>query len=142
MADIINMDAMRKKKPPPLPKSPAELSDFCSADVMEHWEKYAKSNRLNEFFSTNASIYTKPEINYLSNISEIVSVERVLGMQPVIYAPGIISQQQIGWRAGFRFENILVETPDMASEEYARCCNVLIWLRIKRAVSEASKTKG
>lgn len=136
MANVINIDDKRKKKPQ---MTPVEMVAFCNTDVMDSWEKYAKSNRLNEFFSINASIYTKPEINYLSNISEIVSIERVLGMHPAIYAPGIISQQQIGWRAGFRFENILVETPDMASEEYARCCNILIWLRIKRAVSQAGK---
>jgi hypothetical protein len=141
MADVINMDDARKKKPAPPPRTPTEISASCIGEVMEKWEKYARRNCLNEFFSTNAAVYTKPEINYLSNIGEIVYVERMLKMQPVIYAPGIINPQQIGWRAGFKFEDILVETPDMASEEYARCCNILIWLRIKRALSEQSKTK-
>jgi hypothetical protein len=135
MADVINMDDMRKKKSSQVPKPASEVAAFCSSDVMHNWEKYAKRNCLNEYFITNASVYTKPGINYLSNIGEIVYVERMLKMQPVIYAPGIINQQQIGWRAGFKFEDILVETPDMASEEYARCCNVLIWLRIKRAAA-------
>ena len=136
MADVINMSDHRKKKPIP---SPQEVVLFCTDAVMQEWERFAKNNRLNEYFTSSIPSYAKHNINYLSDLDEIAVVEGRISLLPGIWAPGINGPSQFGWRACFRFGEVLVETPDMASEPYARCCNILIFLKVKREMVLLSK---
>lgn len=129
MAEIFNLDDHRKKKPPP---SPQEVVAFCTDDVMQNWERFAKTNKLNEFVTTSLGIYGQTFTNYLGHRDKIAEVEAKLDLQPGVWAPGINGPSQLGWRACFRFGDVLVETPDMMSEMYARCFNILIFLKVKR----------
>jgi len=136
VADVINLDDHRKKKPPP---SPQEVVAFCTEDVMTNWERFAKSNKLNDFVHQSLGIYAISFTNYLANRDKVAEAEDKIGLLPGIWAPGINGPSQLGWRACFRFGDVLVETPDMASELYARCCNMLIFLKVKREMVVASK---
>jgi hypothetical protein len=131
VAEIIDLESRRKKPPPP---KPSEIVSFCTDAVMTDWERFAKTNKLNEFVQQSLGIYSVPSTNYLSNRDKVAEVEDKIGLLPGIWAPGINGPAQLGWRACFRFGEILVETPDMTSELYARCCNLLIFLKLKREV--------
>jgi hypothetical protein len=129
MADVINLDAHRKKRPLP---SAQEVALFCTDEVMGNWERFAKTNKLNDFIVQSLGIYATPSTNYLANRDLVAELEDKVGLLPGVWAPGINGGEQLGWRACFRFGEVLVETPDMASELYARCCNLLIFLKVKR----------
>jgi hypothetical protein len=130
MADVVNIaDFRREKKPQP---SASEIAAFSVTSVMAEWERFAKSNKLSEFVNSSLGAYAKPFTNYLANLTEIAAVEEKIGLSPGVWAPGVTGGVQFGWRASFRFGEVLVETPDMASEAYARCCNILIFQKIKR----------
>jgi hypothetical protein len=136
VSNIINIADRRKKKPPP---SPQEVVAFCTDAVMEEWGRFAKSNKLNDFFVSGVGAYAKPFANYLSNPTELALIEEKIGLMPGIWAPGVNGPSQVGWQACFRFGDVLVETPDMMSESYARCCNILIFLKVKREVIAANR---
>lgn len=129
MADVVNIADFRKKPPP---MSPQDVVAFCVEHVMGEWERFAKSNKLGDFFIAGIGSHAKPFVNYLTNLTEIGILEQHLGVMPGIWAPGINGPSQLGWRACFRFGDVLVETPDMAFEPHARCCNILIFMKIKR----------
>jgi len=130
MADIVNIaDFRREKKPQP---SASEIAAFSVTSVMAEWERFAKSNKLSEFVNSSLGPHVKPFTAYLNNLTEIGIIEQKIGLSPGVWAPGVTGGAQFGWRASFRFGEVLVETPDMASEAYARCCNILIFQKIKR----------
>lgn len=129
MADVINLSDHRKKRPPP---SPTEVVAFSTDAIMSEWERFAKANKLNAFFISSIPSYTKQDTNYLGDLNEIASIENKIGLLPSVSAPGMAGPSQLGWRAYFRFGEALVETPDMPTEQYARCCNILLFLKIKR----------
>ncbi len=129
MADVIDIASHRKKKPPPTLR---EIVDFCITDVMINWERFAKANKLNDFVQQGLGIYANPSVNYLANRDKVAEVEDKIGLLPVVWGPGVKANTQLGWRAGCRFDDLLVETPDMMSELYARSFNMLMFLKIRR----------
>jgi hypothetical protein len=137
VADIIQLDAHRKKKPK---LTPQEVVTFCVDDVMTDWERFAKTNKLNEFVQQGLGIHTTPFTNYLANRDKVAEAEDRIGLLPGIWAPGINGPSQLGWRSCFRFGDMLVETPDMASELYSRCCNILIFLKVRREIVLLNKS--
>jgi hypothetical protein len=136
MADVVNIADFRKKPPP---MSPQDIVSFSVEHVMGEWERFAKANKLSDFFNSSIGASAKPFVNYLTNLTEIGNLEQQLGVMAGIWAPGINGPAQLGWRACFRFGEILVETPDMAFEPHARCCNILIFMKIKREVIAAAR---
>lgn len=136
MAEIFNIADHRKKKPPP---SPTEVVSFCTDDVMTNWERFAKTNKLNEFVATSLGVYANETTNYLQHRAAVADIEDKIGLLPGVWAPGINGPSQVGWKACFRFGDVLVETPDMTSELYARCCNILIFLKVKREMVQINK---
>jgi hypothetical protein len=136
MADVINLSDRRKKPPPTL----EELAAFCVEQVMEEWERFAKANRLNDFFINRAGLTAKQRVNYLSDLNEVAQLEKTIKLEPCIMAPDMAGS--LGWRASFKVHEPLtasspekiyiVQTPDMPSEGYARCCNILIFKKLSR----------
>lgn len=128
---VVNIADFRKKS---LPPTQQEIVAFCVTSVMDEWERFAKANKLTDFFETSCGSHLKPFTNYLSNLTELAVLEEKLGIHPGVWAPGINDPSQLGWRACFRYGDVLVETPDMAFEAHARACNVLIFQKLRRTV--------
>ena len=134
MADVISLDA-RRKKPLPMKPSDQDLYLFYSEELLAHWEKAAKLNRLNEYFISCTSLYTDELKNYLDDLSAISKVEQNIGLSPQVLSPGY-SEVSTGWVSAFRLGYAIYATPPLASEAFSRCFNILLFLKLKREFAE------
>ena len=125
MADIIHLADRRPKERPDLQQVLSGSTDFIAAD----WQRFARSNRLNDYFTSMAGGWADANINYLSDLNAIAKVEARLGMCVTVQAP---REGAIGWRASFRLKTVEVTTPDLPFETYARCFGVLLYIKVKR----------
>ena len=126
MADVINLADRRKKEQP----HPKQLVDSAVSVIMSDWERFAKSNRLNDYFTEAASVWTDQGVNYLSDLNAVSVIENKLGMDIVVKSPSLPSH--LGWRASFFHKSGTSTTPDMPFETYARCFNILLFIKLKR----------
>ena len=125
MADIINLADRRKKDPPSIHKLIEDAIDLISSE----WERFAKVNRLNDYFIETAGVWTEAGVNYLSDLNAISAVENKIGISIIVTAP---FGGHLGWRASFPIKSGTVTTPDLPFETYARCFNILLHLKLKR----------
>lgn len=128
MADVIDISSRFRKAPPPL----KDIVAHCIDDIMSNWERFARNNRLNDFFLESIPSYTDSSASYVSDLNVLAQLEQNVRMSPGVLAPGLNGPAQLGWRVCFKINGELVETPDFISEGYARCCGVLLFLKIKR----------
>lgn len=136
MADVIDIST-RFRKPPPKP-TVQELAQFCADEILSHWEKFASNNRLNDYFTSSTPMYCKGGVNYLEDLNALSLIEQKIYLEPQIIAPGFNEKQNVlGWVAAFRLNGVIVATPFMVSEGYARCFNVLLFLKLKRELQTA-----
>jgi hypothetical protein len=126
MGDVIELGKRREPKP-----SPELLAANCTSALLESWEKAAKFNRLNDFFTSSCAFTQGSNINYLNDLNEVAAVEQQIGMTVGIAMPGILERPQLGWRAYFKLAGTVIETPDMPYEAYARCFGILLHQRLK-----------
>ncbi len=125
MAEIIQLSERRKKPPLTIHEITEEAVDAISGD----WERFARLNRLNDYFVDTAGIWVDEGVNYLNDLNAIASIESKVGVPVIIKAP---FGPHLGWRASFSIKTGTVTTPDMPFETYARCFNVLLFLKLKR----------
>ncbi len=125
MAEIFNIADHRKKEKPTL----KELTDASVEFISNDWERFARNNRLNDFFVQMAGVWADQTINYLSDLNAIALIESKLGMCVIVRAP---YGPAIGWRGSFMLKNATVTTPDLPFEAYARCFNVLLYIKLKK----------
>lgn len=141
---VINFIDFKNKKlnsAPPILKAvkPTAAMDFptlaqnCIDTVATQWAKAAKINKLNDHF-----VQTVPWANrggdYLSDLNLISEIESKLKMEIFLRSP---QDNYIGWSAGFRMGNNGIETaPIHFTENYARCFNVLLFLKIKHEMQK------
>lgn len=125
MADVINLSDHRRKPPPSLEQVIAAGVEQVSLD----WERFAKLNRLNDYFTDAAGAWTEDGVSYLSDLNALSKIEDTLGMNIMVASP---YGEHIGWRASFPLRSRAVCTPDMPFEAYARCFNILLFLKLKR----------
>lgn len=128
MADVIDMFDRRKRtveKP-----SLQELATRCSEEISENWERFARNNRLNDFFLSSTPVWALPQVNYLSDLNAISVLENKIHLALLLNAPGTAGASQIGWVAAFEIEGHRIETPYMMCEAYARCFNILLFLKL------------
>jgi hypothetical protein len=130
MADVIDIASRRKPAPPTL----QELSQACIDEIQANWEKMARGNRLNEFFIQSTPSYSQPSINYLEDLNSLSTVELKIGLDPQVVAPGFSPDNALGWVGAFRLNGIVVATPFLVNEQYARCFNILLFLKLKRSL--------
>lgn len=128
--------ASRQKKPPPKPTI-QELAQFCSDEILAHWEKFASNNRLNDHFISQTPTWSQPTVNYLDDLNGLSAIEQKIHLEPQVVAPGFSPDNALGWIAAFRINGIIVATPFMVSEQYARCFNILLYLKLKREMTTA-----
>lgn len=111
----------------------------CQDIIGESWAKHAQNNKLNQHFVE--SVYcAEAGIDYLSNLSALSALEQKIDLPLILLAPGSTLASQLGWVAGFAFHGKKIETPTMVSEPYARCFNILLYLRLCREQSRANLT--
>jgi hypothetical protein len=130
VAEIIDIST-RFKKPAPKP-TVTELAQFCADEILSHWEKFASNNRLNDYFTSSTPMYCKGGVNYLEDLNALSLVEQKIYLEPQVVAPGFNEKNALGWIAAFRLNGVIVATPFMVSEQYARCFNILLFLKLKR----------
>lgn len=133
MADIIDFTAKKKQKNPGPIVTLEQVAQDTIEGLLDDWEKMARKNKLNAFFISALPnfIDQQTKTNFMSDLNAIASVEKNLGLMLSVRAPGSIDVEQFGWVAQFRIENLEIDTPDMAAEEYARCFAILAYVTIK-----------
>lgn len=138
MADIIDMFSRRKA----LPEIPSveELAAKCVDEISENWERFAKNNRLNDYFLTSVPVWALPQVNYLSDLNAISSVENKINLSLFLNAPGTSANSKLGWVASSQINGVKVETPVMVCEAYARCFNILLFLKLGRELTNHGLT--
>ena len=125
MAEVINLADRRKAVKPTV----HEIISGALEYVSSQWEHHAKRNTLNEYVADSLKTWSAGDENYIQGLNAIASVENMLGMYTVVKSP---FHNQLGWRASFMMKNAAPHTPDLPFESYARCFNVLVYLKVKR----------
>lgn len=130
-AEIININDRKKKQEPPAPDiSVRDLAHYCSDCIEEDWERAAKKNRLQEFFVQSTQPHSSPSCSYLADLNAISAVEAAFNMRVFVRSPD--DEEPIGWVAGFKIGDDMFSTIEMFTEPYARCFNILLFLKLKR----------
>jgi hypothetical protein len=140
VADIISLDDHRKV---PLEKpSLEELIALCSEEIAGNWERFARNNRLNEHFTNCVPLHlgTRAGVNYLADLNSLSVVESKINLPLELHAPGVSSAGQLGWVASFTLNGTRVVTPFMPTEAYARCFNILLFLKLGRELTQQGIT--
>lgn len=131
MSNVIDLFGAKKPQAPTLEVLVAK----CTDDISENWQRFAKNNRLNDFFLSCIPHWAIPQINYLSDINAISVIESKLGLAVIVNAPGTSPSSKLGWVAGFQIKDVNVETPVMMCEAYARCFNIILFLKLSRELT-------
>lgn len=132
MSNVIDMFSARK---PQVVPTLEVLAAKCIDDISDNWERFARNNRLNDFFLSCIPHWAIPQINYLSDINAISVIESKLGLAVIVNAPGTSPSSKLGWIAGFQIKGENVETPVMMCEAYARCFNIILFLKLSRELT-------
>ena len=136
MADIIDFNARRLQQIGGAPAKTVTLQDvaFDAVDfLLGDWEKFARKNRLNDYFKQYFPnfIDADSQVNYMRDLTEVAALEAKIGMASIVFFPGTLEPIQIGWVVRFKLADQEITTPDMASECYARCFALLLYLKVK-----------
>ena len=134
MADIITL-ADRRKKPVEKP-TVEELALQCVETIADEWEVFARNNRLNDYFIQHAPQWAKDKVDYLSDITALSVIESKIKLGLFLASPEAAADTQLGWVAGFKLNGVRVQTPPMAFEAYARCFNILLFLKLGRELTQ------
>lgn len=126
MGEIINLSDRRKKDTPSL----QELIETASSFIAQDWERYAKINRLNDYFVDATAACSEERISYLNDLNSISAMEQKLGMRVVVKSP--LHREHLGWRASFALKTATVTSLEMPFETYARCFSILLFIKLKR----------
>ena len=130
MSNVIDISTKFKKVPPA--PSVQEIAEFAVEEISGNWERFATNNKLNEYFVQCVPTWSKPDVDYLSDLSALSSIEQKIRLEVQVISPGFNIDNALGWIAAFRINGIVMATPFMMSEAYARCFNILLYLKIKR----------
>jgi hypothetical protein len=132
VAEIIDLAAHRRQAPEK--PSLAELELYCREKISDDWERAARNNRLNEYFTSCVPIIlgTMPGVNYLADLNALSVVEGKINLPLELLSPGASGVNQLGWVASFKLNGTRIMTPFMPFEAYARCFNILLFLMLGR----------
>ncbi len=70
----------------------------------------------------------------VEDLNVLASIERMIGLNPVIFSPTCTDANMVGWIAGFHLENCVFSSPELKTECFARAFNILLFLRMKQAL--------
>lgn len=139
MADVINLDDHRPK-PASLDEMPRDQVEKAVLDcvdaLMDDWSRAARANRLNDFIVASVSPHSRPGLSYLSDLQAIADLEARVGIALVVRGPGHPSMTS-GWVAAcYLTPTQCFDTPPMVTEQYARCFNVLLFMKLRRTLPQ------
>jgi len=134
LADVIDFAARKKAAAP----SVETIIHNCIEEIEGNWERFARNNRLNDYFLQSTPAWAEEDIDYLSDLNAISRMEMKINLLPLI-------QVRTGWLAGFTLTWTVdgeahehgVQTPMMFTEPYARCFNILLCLKLRRELGQA-----
>ncbi len=136
MGEIVDFTARRNKKNEASKKLPtlAEITVDAVDFLLGDWERMARGNRLNDYFKAALPSFIDQEtrVNFMSDLNEVAKLELKLDLFPMVFFPGTIGKEQLGWVVQYRVGEELVCSPEMASECYARTFGILLYLKVKR----------
>ena len=139
MGEVVDFTARRlKEKPKPVTMEElmAKAIDFLLTD----WEKMARNNRLNDYFRQSLPnlIDSGEKTNFMGDLNEVAALELNIELYPMVFFPGTTDRKQLGWIVQFFLgkNNERISTPELASEAYARCFAILLYLKLKRDAIE------
>ena len=134
MADIISLSDHRKK---PEEKPTIETIVMSSLEsIAGDWERFARNNRLNDYLRQAAPQWTKDNVDYLSDLNALSIIENKINLGLYLVSAEAAAKNQLGWVAGFKISGVRAETPPMAFEAYARCFNILLFLKVSREMTQ------
>lgn len=107
--------------------------------LLTDWEKMARNNRLNDYFKSSLPnlVDQNARVNYMGDLNEVAALELNLELFPMVFFPGTTDRKQLGWVVQFFLGKERISTPELASEAYARCFAILLYLKLKRDALEA-----
>ena len=70
----------------------------------------------------------------LADLNILSKIERMIGMNPVIFSPTCTDANCTGWISGFYESGCMFSSPEMESETKARAFAVLLFLNLKETV--------
>lgn len=113
-----------------------------SGHILEDWQRFTKLNKLQEWFIQCLPMYTKPNVNYLNNLSEIAAVEKLMGYTPrmVLRGPDYSDAAEF-FKAKAKYGDYVITGPEMLTEEHARAIMLLIYNKVKREFTAANLPK-
>jgi hypothetical protein len=135
MGELVDLTAYRQARGKEKPQVTwASIKEAAQDFLLTDWEKMARNNRLNEYFKRSLAnqIDHGSKVNYMSDLNEIAALELNLELYPMIFFPGTLNGTQQQWVVQFKLDKETVCTPELASEAYARCFAILLFLKVKR----------
>lgn len=129
MGKVVEINSFRRKRL----RSFAEVVTECTDELLTDWGRHAKNNRLNDFF-TSSVVYAEEGINYLQDLNAVADIENKLGIEISITSPNSGKHSHMGWRVTSRIGSNTLICPDMPFETYARCFNILLYQKVRRAL--------
>lgn len=70
----------------------------------------------------------------LEDLNILSRIERMIGMNPVIFSPNCTDANYTGWISGFHETSCMFSSPEMESEAKARAFTILLFLKLKEMV--------
>ena len=128
MSNVIDLASRRKKEKP----SAKQIIEESVEDLQQNWEKFARLNRLNDFFISSTPNWSNPDLNYLEDLDAISVVEQKINLILRMESPGFVPENRLGWTAAVRLDDLIITTPPMPTEQYARTFLILLYLKVKR----------
>lgn len=125
-----------------VPKTPREIFQDVTDDVLTEWRAAAIGNRLSEYIASKIPPTARVGTNadYVNDLNVLSRVEQKIGIAPAIFGPGCTANNPIGWGAAFFIEREIFNTPpDMASESIARALNVVLFATYHKTLKTLNK---
>lgn len=138
MAEVI--DLSKHRKPPIEHPTIEQLAALASEEIAGNWERFARNNRLNDYFASSTPTWSNPHTNYLGDLNAVAIIESKINIAVAVSAPGHAGVSQLGWVASFKINGITIATPFMVCEAYARCFNILLFLKLGRELTQRGIT--
>jgi len=87
--NVVDLSAFRKAKAEAQQEKPTieQLAHGARERTEFEWEKFARSNRLNDYFTTSLPSYCSETTNYLQDLNEVGIVENKVGLVLTLRAP-------------------------------------------------------
>lgn len=67
----------------------------------------------------------------IDDLNILSMIERMIGLNPVIFSPTCTDANMTGWIAGFNMADCMFSSPEMNTEAKARAFNIILFLELR-----------